>query len=226
MLTLNNNKLPDFITESSSSYLLSINYEKSSIMNSNIDLMFKVIDHWGNPFYTNSFSLISYVNKSPVIVERPKDAVLYRGQEYGVIPTPSNMFYDPGDTLTITTTKWTERSATNVVTIFDRGKNEIDVWYPFQFIGQWTFALVAQDSANNIASIVITLNVESWNQEAWNKCSGRETQNWQQWESGYILNLKNGIWVPMLTLSSIEGLNSIGVIFFILIALYALPVSI
>ena len=104
-------------------------------------------------------------------------------------------------------------------------KNKIEIWYPFDFYGKCTFALIAQDSAYNRATIILDFKVIKWKQYECNKCTGEEIYDCIQWNSNSILNLKNGVCISFLTIDSIRTLKWIGIIAFIMLIIFIFPVS-
>ena len=141
ILSKSGNPLPSWIQETLNPYYWLVNWSSSEFESGDMQLMFKVIDYWGDPYYTNTFSISMVSNLPPKIISMPKDATFYQGQQHGVLLLPKEMFSDPGDKLNITTTLWAEESSSSVKTIFDETENIIDVYYSAKFYGKCTFAI-------------------------------------------------------------------------------------
>ena len=205
--------LPGWIQETLSPYSWVVSCNSSTAGTSDLQLKFKVIDYWGDAYYTNVFRISMKSNAAPKVVATPNDTTFYYGQQHGEILLPSVMFTDYGDTFTINTSQWAEGSSKSVISYYNGSNNTIDVYYPANFYGNCTLAIIAKDSMNNTATIIVQIIVKKWAEDSCIKCTSSEIQGCSLWDANHILNLKNGEWVYVFSFASFSSLSSVGIIF-------------
>ena len=98
------------------------------------NLYFQVVDYCGVKYNTNTFKLKVDPNKPPSINKMPSNVVFFKGQDSMTIPTPINMFLDPGDTFSIYTTLCLEKGSQALRTYYNETGNYIQVLYPDSFV--------------------------------------------------------------------------------------------
>ena len=214
--------LPYWITENRSEYNSNIHTLFNLSNETSLHLYFQVSDYWGNILNTNAFRVTILPNSPPIINSRPNNATFYKGQQVGIITTPNEMFIDPGDTFKIYTTLCIEKESQLVRTSYIQSKNHILVTYPMEFTGIWTLGVAAKDSIDNISFFLYRITISEWGQTAWSKCTNYLISDWQQCEANYILNLKNGDWISILSIYSLLSTKIIGMFMFFLLFLHFL----
>ena len=88
-------------------------------------MRFQVADYCGDKLYTNTFKLTVIPNKPPYVNHVPSNATFYKGQDSRTVPTPTDMFVDPGDSFSVYTTLWLEKDSQSLRTYFNESGNYI-----------------------------------------------------------------------------------------------------
>ena len=220
LINLSEELIPNWISESLSQYSCLINTTFNPKITQDYNFKFKVIDYWGDPHFTNTFGLSVQRNKPPVFNKKPENYTFYKGEQSKIIPTPADMFLDPGDTLYIATANCYEANAESVKTIFNKTGNFISVNYPKSFVGGWRFPIVVKDSADNSLSIFAKFSVSEWNQFEWAVWTGPKMIDCKEWEILHIMNLRTGEWIPILSIYSLGSIKAIGIIWFFYLILH------
>ena len=133
------------------------------------------------------------------------DINVYRGQLKFYIQIPDGMFSDPGDTLSYSTSLWVEQNSQKVVTSFDTLLNSVVINVPSEFIGVWTFAIIATDSIGQIALYLTRITINPCYEINWNNWNGPSKSQWKGCVDFYVLNRASGSWVFLATFNNLTG---------------------
>ena len=96
LINLSEEFIPSWINESLSQYNCFINTTFNPKIKLDYNFKFQVIDYWGDPHFTNGFDLSVQPNQPPVLNKKPENYTFYKGEQTMIMPTPADMFLDPG----------------------------------------------------------------------------------------------------------------------------------
>ena len=225
LINLSEEFIPSWINESLSQYSCFINTTFNPKIKLDYNFKFQVIDYWGDPHFTNGFDLSVQPNQPPVLNKKPENYTFYKGEQTMIMPTPADMFLDPGDTLYIATANCYGSNAESVKTKFNKTGNFITVNYPKSFVGDWRFPIVVKDSVDNAISIFAKFSVSEWNQLEWAVWTGPKMYDCKEWEILHIKNLRTGEWIPILSIYSLGSIKVIGIIWFFYLILHFMVIK-
>ena len=133
------------------------------------------------------------------------DINVYRGDLTFYIQIPDGMFVDTGDNLTYSTSLWVEQNSQKVITSFNTNLNSVVINVPSDFVGVWTFAIIATDSIGQIALYLTRITINPWYEANWNNWDGPSKSQWKGCVESFVLNTASGSWVFLANFNNLSG---------------------
>ena len=99
LVSADNSIVPSWILENYENYLLTVKTDFKIEETLKNCFKLKIVDYCGDAHYSNVFYVTILKNQHPIVVGTIPNSTFYEGQLYGIIPVPSPLFIDPGDTL-------------------------------------------------------------------------------------------------------------------------------
>ena len=109
----------------------------------NVDLY----NNWTNQFISKQFFVNLLDNKAPIVTGMIRNVTAFRNQMMINITIPSDLFYDPDDTISTTILPCTSNNVgVSEYINFDSLKSKVIAKLASNFIGAWEVTLVGYDS--------------------------------------------------------------------------------